>query len=1087
MMKKIILVFMQLFMLCLLASAQSNNSVYTCPMHPEVQSAKPGKCPKCGMDLVKKASGATKKQVQAKKPGTPVSTSVVYTCPMHPEVQAAKPGKCPKCGMDLVKKTPKAATSRTTKTTAASKKPATKAINKSATDELREMMQEMKGMMNEMKTTVSELKEVAQQMKGGSVGSDEETMEEHQHHDMETGDTDTTRKESKIVYTCPMHPEVQSDKPGECPKCGMTLISKTVPINKQNNNPENQPQQAKQAYTCVMHPEVQQDKPGNCPKCGMTLIKKTVQLPQQAGRNDVNQQRNRADEKLVDEIVGNKVNFQSGTTVVYHLYVKDTIVNYTGKNRRAIAINGSIPSPTLTFTEGDTAEVWLHNQLKEETSIHWHGIILPNQFDGVPFLTTRRIGPGDTYVYKFKVVQNGTYWYHSHSALQEQIGMHGALILKKRTENEVGHTASIATNTAAVSNAAMDHNHAGMTGHATTNPSNTVSDVKHYNIVLSEWADENPMQTQRRLRTANDWFSIKKGSTQSYSEAIKEGHLGTKLLNEWKRMKAMDVSDDWYQRFLVNGRPEADAPEFKAGDKVILHIVNAGASSYFWLGYGGGKLTVVGNDGNEVMPVEVDRLIIAPAETYDLLVTIPDNMSYEFRATSEDRTGASSLWLGAGMKMPAPKLPRLKYFEGMKMMNDMMNVDGTMKDMGMNMSLQKMDMNMVMYPEITGGTGDTDGDGNNNPQKESHAAHQQDSSENAAAGNMNHDMHNMQAPTGGDIVTLNYNMLRAPIKTSLPEANTRVLHFTLTGNMNRYVWTLDNKTVTEADRIMINRGENLRIILTNNSMMRHPMHLHGHDFRVVNQYGAYSPLKNVIDIMPMETDTIEFAANQDGNWFFHCHILFHMMAGMGRVFTYANSPVNPDLPDAEEAYRKFRRHKDQNMKHLMASVGLESNGSDGELMLSTNRLALMTEWRIGSKRHHGLESETMFGRYIGVNQWLFPYVGFDYHNNDVENETEKNLFGQQSNQNNRRTFTAGVQYITPGLFLADARVDGNGKFRFQLSREDIPLTARLRLGVMGNTDKEYMAGLRYILTKWFALSTHYDSDMGFGAGVTLNY
>jgi hypothetical protein len=293
--------------------------------------------------------------------------------------------------------------------------------------------------------------------------------------------------------------------------------------------------------------------------------------------------------------------------------------------------------------------------------------------------------------------------------------------------------------------------------------------------------------------------------------------------------------------------------------------------------------------------------------------------------------------------------------------------------------------------------------------------------------------------------------------------------------------------VTETDRIMINRGENLRLILTNNSMMRHPMHLHGHDFRVLNEYGEYSPLKNVIDIMPMETDTIEFAANQDGNWFFHCHILFHMMAGMGRVFTYANSPVNPDLPNAEEAYRKFRKHKDQNMKHLMATIGLESNGSDGEVMLTTNRFALISEWRIGLKKHHGFESETYFGRYLGTNQWLLPYIGFDYHANEVVNELEKNLFGQNSNQNNRKTFTIGLQYITPWMFTADARIDGNGKFRFQVGREDIPITPRLRLNFMGNTDKEYMVGFRYIVSKWFALSTHYDSDMLFGAGVTITY
>jgi hypothetical protein len=305
--------------------------------------------------------------------------------------------------------------------------------------------------------------------------------------------------------------------------------------------------------------------------------------------------------------------------------------------------------------------------------------------------------------------------------------------------------------------------------------------------------------------------------------------------------------------------------------------------------------------------------------------------------------------------------------------------------------------------------------------------------------------------------------------------------------MNRYLWTLDNKTVTEADRIMINRGENLRLVLTNNSMMRHPMHLHGHDFRVVNSSGEYSPLKNVLDIMPMETDTIEFAANQDGNWFFHCHILYHMMAGMGRVFTYNNSAFNPDLPDPEEAYRRFKKHPDQNMRHLMARIGLESNGSDGEAMLSSNRFALITEWRIGFKKHHGIESETMIGRYMGMNQWWLPYVGFDYHYNSMENEIEKNLFGQNSNQNNRRTFTIGVQYMTPWLMLADARIDGKGKFRFELSREDIPVTPRLRLGFMGNTDREYMVGFRYIVSKWGALSTHYDSDMGWGAGFTIIY
>lgn len=202
----------------------------------------------------------------------------------------------------------------------------------------------------------------------------------------------------------------------------------------------------------------------------------------------------------------------------------------------------------------------------------------------------------------------------------------------------------------------------------------------------------------------------------------------------------------------------------------------------------------------------------------------------------------------------------------MKMMNDMIKMDGNLDDMGMNMSLQQMDMNVVMYPEITG-------------EKET------EKTKSKQEGN-NDNRYNSNALS--DIVTLNYSMLKSATKTKLPDAPTKTLHFTLTGNMNRYVWSIDNKTVSETDKIMIKKGENVRIILYNNSMMRHPMHLHGHFFRIVNQHGDYSPLKNVLDIMPMETDTIEFAATESGDWFFHCHILYHMMSGMGRIFSYEN-------------------------------------------------------------------------------------------------------------------------------------------------------------------------------------------------------
>ncbi|MGN6539360.1 MAG: multicopper oxidase domain-containing protein [Ginsengibacter sp.] len=772
-----------------------------------------------------------------------------------------------------------------------------------------------------------------------------------------------------------------------------------------------------------------------------------------------------------------KVNLMPGKTVRYDLYVRDTILNYTGKNKHAIAVNGSTPMPTLYFTEGDTAEIYLHNELKTETSLHWHGVFLTNRFDGVPNLTTAPILPGTTHLYKFAVVQNGTYWYHSHSTFQEQLGMNAALIFRKREETP----------------------------------------MKEYTLVLSEWTDEKPYEIQRRLRTANDWYAIEKGSTQSYAEAISKGYFSTKIINEWKRMKAMDVSDIYYNRFLANGKPENEAPEFKAGDKVKLHIVNAGTSTYFWLQFAGGKLTVIGNDGNDVEPVQVDRLMIAVAETYDVVVTIPKNMSYEFRAPSEDRTKAASLWLGSGMKMKAPVLPHLKYFEGMKMMNDMMKMNGNMKDMGMNMSLQQMDMNNVMYPEITGyGKKDvmsemknmemparrSDGDEmhhydiNEMQKKDSSNIKMNNIQEMKAdtSKGMNMDnMHGMKMDNmpgmdmkqSSDILTLNYAMLRSTVKTTLPDAPTKNLHFVLEGNMNRYIWTINNKTVNETDRILIKKGENVRIILTNNSMMRHPMHLHGHDFRVLNGHGDYAPLKNVIDIMPIETDTLVFAATESGDWFFHCHILYHMMTGMGRVFTYENSPVNPELPDRAKAKRDFR--KDNRMLLPMASIGLESNGSDGAFKVAGNRYELQGLWHLGLKPEHGYEAELNFGRYLGKMQWLFPYVGFDYHYKKVGNEIEKNSFGQISNKNNRKTFVAGMQYTLPMLLVADARVDLDGKFLFQLGREDVPISRRLRFNFKVNTDKEYTVGLKYILRKWFALSTHYDSDMGWGAGVTLNY
>lgn len=833
-------------------------------------------------------------------------------------------------------------------------------------------------------------------------------------------------------------------------------------------------------YTCVMHPEIHSDKPGNCPKCGMKLIKEELkadtkpshqkhdemQMPMKhsmQGMDDMGDMKMGGDSSMHN--MGNmkmpKVKLGPIKTIVnntpprvvrYDLHIAETKVNFSGKSKRAIAVNGSIPMPTLTFTEGDTAEIYVHNDLNEETSLHWHGLILPNQYDGVPNLTQMPIKPHTTHLYKFPIIQHGTHWYHSHTGLQEQIGMYGAFIMNKRKE----------------------------------------WDIPTLPIVLSEWTDMNPEEVERSLHTATDWFAIKKGTVQSYGEAIKKGHFKTKVGNEWKRMNAMDVSDVYYDAFLINGKNQNEQPQFKAGDRVRLRIANAGASDYFWLTYAGGKITVVATDGNDVEPVEVDRLLIATSETYDVIVTIPKNKSYEFLVTPEDRTKSASLWLGHGEKVSAAKLPKLKYFAGMKMMNDMMDMHGNMKEMkGMKMQNQEMDMNTVMYPEVTG-----EENSKNKKDTMPMQGHEMKMSSHHNMSGME-DMQGMSMPEmnmeseAPGMVTLNYGMLRSTKKTTLPEGPVKELKFQLTGNMNRYVWTLDNKTVSESDKILIKKGERVRITLFNNSMMRHPMHLHGHDFRLLNGQGEYAPMKNIIDIMPMETDVIEFAADQSGDWFFHCHILYHMMSGMGRVFHYENSPPNPEIPDPKQAQRQL--FKDDRMFHPMARIGIESNGSDGEAMLANTRWKASTLWHLGYHDMHGYESETMVGRYLGRMQWWYPYVGFDVHYKkdggpgNIFGDDQTTWFGQGSNKNNRKAAVAGLQYTLPLLVTSDMRVDSDGKFRFQLSREDIPITRRLRLNLMINTDKEYMAGFRYIVTKYFSLSTHYDSDMGLGAGATFTY
>ncbi len=679
--------------------------------------------------------------------------------------------------------------------------------------------------------------------------------------------------------------------------------------------------------------------------------------------------------------------------VRYDLKIDETTVNYSGKTVKALAINGQIPAPQLTFTEGDIAEIHVFNNLNEESSLHWHGILLPNEQDGVPYLTTTPIAPKSTHIFRFSIKQNGTYWYHSHSNLQEQRGLYGAFIINKKDEPK----------------------------------------IPNYTVLLSDWTDESPHEVHRSLKNANDYYAIKKDAVQSYGEAAKAGAIKEKFKQEWLRQNAMDVSDVYYDAFLTNGKISDSQPQFKAGEKVRLRIINGSASTYFWVQFAGGQMSVVASDGMDVEPVEVDRMIVAVAETFDVIVTIPEDKSFELLATAEDRTKSTSLWLGNGEKVNAPKLPKLKLFEGMKMMNEMGK--HTMK-----MSYQQMDMNEVMYPEVT-------------PDPEKIA----------------------DTPFVPPL-TLNYAMLKSPTKTALdPKAPVRELKFKLTGNMNRYMWSMDDKPLSKSDKIMIKKGEIVRITLYNDTMMRHPMHLHGHFFRVLNGQGEYSPLKNVLDIMPMETDVIEFDANEEKDWFFHCHILYHMMSGMGRVFSYENSPPNTQVAPTKKNWNYFK-NEDARMIHPMFEISAQSNGLFGHGMVMNNYYFATTQFHYNPK--HGFESENKFGRFLDKQQFFNAYVGFELNReeNHAEDKFKTESFG-----------TFGIEYTLPMFVKADARVNTEGKFRLQFEREDLALSKRLRFNAMWNTDKEYEVGLKYILSKRWQLSANYYNHYGFGAGLTFNY
>lgn len=672
---------------------------------------------------------------------------------------------------------------------------------------------------------------------------------------------------------------------------------------------------------------------------------------------------------------------------------------------RGIAINGGYPGPTIRFRVGDTARIRVHNQLKhEDTSIHWHGLLLPNPQDGVPGVTTPPILPETTHTFEFPITHAGTYWYHSHTGLQEQIGAFGSIVIEPKGGEPV--------------KASRDHV-----------------------VVLSDWTRESAEEVMRTLARGSEWYAFKKGTTQSLTGAARAGALKDFFEREKGRMPAMDISDVAYDAFLANGRESLDLAG-KPGETLRLRFINAGASTYFYLQSATGPLKIVAADGPAVRPIRVKRLLTGMAETYDVLVTVPPAGKWEIRATAQDGSGHASVWIGEGEPHPAPDIPK----------PDNYNMDAHLMA-----AMDDMDAKPPGEAEALA----------NEPER----------------------------PLSP------YARLRSLQSTEIdPKLPRRTLTMRATGDMERYVWSFNGKTFAEDGIIPIKMGEVLRIELINDTMMHHPLHLHGHFFRVLMGQGKYSPLKHTIDLPPMARRTIEFEANDAGDWLFHCHLLYHMHAGMTRIFSYQDPswqppgklkegtnivcndicclPGNPDAKTGTVDPRQLGHvphagGHDHDPLYFYLDGSLQSHLSDGRLTLRNARNDFYADWFIGyGDEEDEYEVDVAWSRYFNPN--FSTVLGGRF----TDSEDEEN-----------RAF-AGVNYRLPYLVDSFAQLDSEGELRVGLGKS---YQVTDRLSVFGEieydtgSEWEWSAGADWLLNKQFSLTTQYHSDHGFGGGIRFRF
>jgi len=731
-------------------------------------------------------------------------------------------------------------------------------------------------------------------------------------------------------------------------------------------------------------------------------------------------------------------------TITYRLTLKQEKVNKAGKEVLGMTVNNSIPGPTLRFIEGGYAVIYVKNEMDVETSVHWHGILLPNFFDGVPYLTTPPIKPGEVQKYEFPLKQSGTYWYHSHTMLQEQSGVYGSIVIEPKEKKLIYD--------------------------------------KELVMVLSDWTNEKPNNVLRFLKRGTEWYTIKKGTATPLNMVIARGALSAQF-NFWKqRMEGADIADIYYPAFLVNGMQIQEYPEFNPGEKVRLRIINGAASTSFWMSFGGEEPTLVSADGLDVVPVKHNKTFITVAETYDFIVTIPQNGKIEFRAMAQDGSGTASAFLGKGDVLSAPIVPKPDKIAMMKKMASMKmrmgapalkfrpkkdEPDKIMENWGMKMKEgKKKDTAMEMK--------DMDKMSHSNMPKMD-----MDSKK------MRNKMEDKDMPGMDMFSEYNYNYLKSPDKTNFADSiSVKEVLLNLTGNMQRYIWSMNGIPLSETDKIKINEAEVTRITLNNLTMMHHPMHLHGHFFRVINKNGDYSPLKHTVNVPPMQKVTIEFYGNEYGDWFFHCHILYHMMGGMARVFSY-DTARDPRLND----YPVSKLVHETNRYYSWGLADVSSQFTAINLVSSNIRNQFNFSAEYGYNKN--FETEFTYDRYLY--DYLRVFVGVNSENTMKDNLDEINT-----------TAVAGIRWFTPYMFNLDLRIDNELRPRIAIGRS-LMIFSRFsvfgyyeyqmdfgwvnNLGANTNFEQEtvWNAGAEYMLSKNFSLIASYDKRYGAGGGLSVRF